>query len=303
MTILDAATPMPVSPDPFASLGAGREVFRQHDWSSSPLGPPEAWPCALRDALRLVLASPQPTWLGWGQGPDDLVFLYNDAYRPVLGGRHPAALGRPLSEAMPEIWSGIRDAALPFFDEARRSPEGVTVDSRRFILERGDLPEEAYLSLSLIPLTDDEGRVQGLLCPALDETRRIVGERQLATVAELAERTAGLQTGPALSDAVVAALSTNPWDLPFAILFIKGPKSFEACHAVGIDPCHAAAAPERWPLAEALASPRPLPIHDLADRLGTDLPTGPGTSPRARRISCPCALPSRRRRPPSSPWR
>ena len=57
--------------------------MRQVDWSQTPLGPVEQWPQSLRTCVRILLTSRQPMFVWWG---DDLINLYNDAYRSILGG-------------------------------------------------------------------------------------------------------------------------------------------------------------------------------------------------------------------------
>ena len=68
--------------------------MRQRDWSQTPLGPAERWPQALKTAVRIMLTSRQAMFVWWG---DELINLYNDAYRSIVGGKHPQALGQPAS--------------------------------------------------------------------------------------------------------------------------------------------------------------------------------------------------------------
>ena len=75
------------------------------DWSASPLGDPQTWPQSLRTAVGICLSSRFPILLWWGP---DLVMIYNDAYRPMLGEtKHPRALGAPGREVWTEIWDVI----------------------------------------------------------------------------------------------------------------------------------------------------------------------------------------------------
>ena len=69
--------------------------MRGHDWSASPLGDPEGWPQSLRTVVGLMLGSRHPMFVAWGP---DLAFLYNDGYAPILGAKHPQALGRPFQQ-------------------------------------------------------------------------------------------------------------------------------------------------------------------------------------------------------------
>src|SRR5690349_21762138 len=96
-------------------LAAGGKVgamMRAHDWSESPLGPPESWPQSLRSVVGLLLQSQFPMFVAWGA---DLGFLYNDSYAEILGAKHPRALGTRFCDIWSEIWADISpliDAAM-----------------------------------------------------------------------------------------------------------------------------------------------------------------------------------------------
>ena len=75
--------------------------IREMDWSASPLGSSDAWPQSLKLSTAMILASGFPMAIRWGP---ELVLIYNDAYRPILGDKHPAAFGRPLREVW---WEGV----------------------------------------------------------------------------------------------------------------------------------------------------------------------------------------------------
>jgi hypothetical protein len=70
-----SARPVDESSPFLAGGGELGELIRTHDWSATPLGAPSAWPESLRIAVRIMLASRQPIWIGWG---DELTYLYND---------------------------------------------------------------------------------------------------------------------------------------------------------------------------------------------------------------------------------
>ena len=92
---------------PFAGPGEMSRRLREFDWSRLPWGPVESWPSSLQTALGICLSSPVPAYIGWGP---DLNLIYNDACIPLLGDRHPAALGSDARVAWPEIWA---DVVLP----------------------------------------------------------------------------------------------------------------------------------------------------------------------------------------------
>ena len=75
-------------------------LMRSHDWRASPLGPPQQWEQSLRNAVDLVLGSQFPMFILWGE---QLCCIYNAAYRPILGARHPDALGQPFTRIWPEL--------------------------------------------------------------------------------------------------------------------------------------------------------------------------------------------------------
>ena len=88
-------------------LGA---LIRAKDWSRTPLGPSESWPQSLKTTLGILLNSRYPMFVFWGP---ELIKIYNDAYRPITGHKHPWALGRPGREVWPEIWSDIEPLVGP----------------------------------------------------------------------------------------------------------------------------------------------------------------------------------------------
>jgi len=71
-------------------------LFRERDWSNSPLGPMRAWPESLRTMVDIMLSNDAPAAIQWGR---EGIHLYNDAYRALLADQHPRAFGRPASES------------------------------------------------------------------------------------------------------------------------------------------------------------------------------------------------------------
>src|ERR1700761_1554258 len=96
----------PVLADVFPGDSAMSALMRDHDWSATPLGPPQHWPEGLKTPLRMMLTSRFEMWLGWGQ---DLAFFYNDAYIPTLGVKHPDALARPMRQVWAEVFHAVED--------------------------------------------------------------------------------------------------------------------------------------------------------------------------------------------------
>ena len=170
------------------SVFAGDDETSAHlralDWSATPLGPLEQWPQALRTIVRVVLDSGYPMAISWGL---DYVLLYNDAYRPIAGTRHPWALGRGAREVYPEAWNVIG----PMYESVIARGKAVNVLSDVLVpLTRNNYLEEVYMAYSASPIPDDSGRVGGVLNSALETTVRVIEDRRRQLLRDLASRAA-----------------------------------------------------------------------------------------------------------------
>jgi hypothetical protein len=134
-----------------------------------------------------MLTSRQPIWIGWGP---ELNFFYNDAYRAIIGGKHPVALGRPTSHVWRELWAEIG----PLLATAMGGIEGIYVEEQLLIMERNGYPEETYYTFSYSPIPDDDGSAGGIICANTDDTKRVIGDRQLTLLRELSARVSGART-------------------------------------------------------------------------------------------------------------
>jgi PAS domain S-box-containing protein len=157
--------------------------IRAHDWTATPLGPPEAWPQSLRIAAGMVLNSHFPACIVWGRG---LVTIYNDAFQPILGAK-PEALGRPFSEAWSEVWPAIG----PFAERAFAG-EATFIEDFPLTVERNGYPEEAFFTFCYSPIRDEAGRVAGFLDTVVETTGKVLAERRQAFLLRLEERLRGL---------------------------------------------------------------------------------------------------------------
>jgi PAS domain S-box-containing protein len=180
--------PSPATEPPSLSLFRGESEMatrcRAIDWSSTSLGPVEDWPRSLGTAVQMALESPFPINLWCGP---ELLLIYNDGYRSVLGAKHPAALARSGKDVWREIWPEI----APMFDRIRAGGAAVYAEDARFSMERaGEEPADAWFTFSLSPIRDDNGDVVAFLNIASETTQRIIAEHELErarAAAELAE--------------------------------------------------------------------------------------------------------------------
>ncbi len=148
--------------------GEMARLIRQHDWTGSPLGTIRGWPQSLRTVVDLILGAPTAMIVLWGR---DLCQVYNDAYRVVMGDKHPAGLGRPTRECWPELQatSGPVHAAV-------LAGESRAFKNRRLIVRRRGAEEEAWFDLTYSPLRDEAGEIAGILLTVVETTGEVQAE-------------------------------------------------------------------------------------------------------------------------------
>ena len=191
---------MRVADQSTAFLADGGEMgalMREQDWSASPLEPPEGWPQSLRSAVGLMLANKHIMFVAWGP---ELAFLYNDAYRPVFGKKHPWALGRPFRE----VWSEVWDEVEPLVNAAL-SGEATWSENLHLVLKRNGYPEDCWFTFSYSPVRDEDGAIVGLFCAASETTEAVLAARRQAFRLQLEERVRDLSNP---KDVMAAAVET-----------------------------------------------------------------------------------------------
>lgn len=248
--------------------------MRAFDWSANPLGPPQNWPQSLKTSVRIMLTSRQPMSVWWGP---QLINLYNDGCAGFLQARHPSALGQPAPEVWPEIWP----EAGPHAHDAMGRDEGACDEAIPLLITRNGDREEIRVTFSYSPIPDDRGGVGGILCALIEETQRIIGERQIALLRGLAATTADARNVPDACRGAVQALETDPADLPFALIYVLD-TSKESASLLGVaglpgtdNPASPSSvvlgAPCIWPLLDAFRNRRESVVSDLANTM-TGLP-------------------------------
>lgn len=253
----------------FDTLFPGRsemaQRLRNFDWLASPLGPPSKWQQNLKTSVQLMLNSNHPMFVWWG---NRLINLYNDGYADFLQAKHPAALGQPASKVWAEIWNIVGPRA----EFAMGCNEGTYDEALRLIMLRKGFPEETYVTFSYSPIPSDAGGSGGILCPVTEDTKRIIGERQLSLLRELATQSSDARTCDEACEQVARAIEINSEDLPFALIYVTDPAtgmaSLKAKSALkpGIATPETVAldSPCFWPLKQVLDHRRPVYIRDLA---------------------------------------
>ncbi len=192
------------------------ERMRAMDWSKTALGPAETWPQSLRSTVSMLLPSKAQIIVFWGP---QFTVLYNDAYRPVFGAKHPSALGLPGREAWSEIWDSMLHELLA---GVVRTGEAFWAKDLLFELERYGFQEETYFDVSYDPVRVESGEVGGVYCIVTETTERVVGERRLALLKDLAARNATARTARDACLLATETLSAKPQDVLFALAYLDG---------------------------------------------------------------------------------
>jgi signal transduction histidine kinase/CheY-like chemotaxis protein/serine phosphatase RsbU (regulator of sigma subunit) len=247
------------------------------DWAATPLGPIESWPAALGTIVRVLVSSRFSMWMAWGE---ELTFFCNEAYRrDTLGRKYPWALGRPAREVWAEIWPDIG----PRIATVLRTGQATWDEGLLLFLERSGYEEETYHTFSYSPLSDEQGRIAGMLCVVSEETERVIGERRLATLRDLGAISTEVHEEGAFLEAAAAALAHNRRSLPFAAIYLFEPDGAARLAATcGIERGHPAV-PERlspegqdpvWPIGRILREGAAQVIVDLSGARFAGLPVG-----------------------------
>jgi PAS domain S-box-containing protein len=253
--------------------------IRSFDWASTPLGAFEDWPYSLKTAVRILLHSRYPMFVWWGP---QYINIYNDAYIPVLGARHPAALGGSAPEIWREIWD---DAVGPQAVAVMKEGQGTWNNQALLLMERYGYPEETYFTFSYSPIPQDDGTIGGVFCACTEETERVLSERRLRILRQLSSATAGAKTAEDACRIAATTLAEHPHDIAFALIYLLDGKATEATLAglAGIPPDSIAARPvlrpnnggQPWPVAEAISG-QTIALRDLHRY---KLPGGPWPEP------------------------
>jgi signal transduction histidine kinase/DNA-binding response OmpR family regulator len=249
-----------LTPDDAFLEGGGEmgALVRRLDWSTSPLGPPRAWPQSLRTAVSLCLMSRFPMAVAWGPS---YALVYNDAYRPILGTKHPWAMGRPCFD----VWSELAHIVQPMFDGVIDTGQATWSDDLALPMMRHGYLEEAYFTVSYSAIRGESGKPDGILVTVTETTERYLAERRLRLVRELGEAAGASRSVSEVVESTQSILTRHAADVPFALLYtIEADGSAHLAAATGVAQGSGAAPPRieiagpsaSWPLRDALDGSR-----------------------------------------------
>jgi PAS domain S-box-containing protein len=264
----------------FLAGGEMGERIRLHVWSATPLGSLAQWPQPLRSAVSLCVRSQFPIIIHWGW--PDLVVLYNDAFIPMIGGKHPSALGRRLFDSWPELRPTIESV----LQRVLTAGKAAVVENLLHVNDRNGYLEERYFTVSFNPIMLDSGKPGGSFTFVHNITDWVLGERRLRTLRDLAARSMEAKEIDEACRIAAEVISDNRYDFPFALFYVpdEDRKRARLAATVGLNPGHAASptkieltdvnASELWPIGRAFETNSVQQTDDLEQKFGP-LPGGP----------------------------
>ena len=198
-----------------AGGGSMGDLIRAKDWSATPLGAVETWSASLRMMVSFLLANRFPLLLWWGP---QYLSIYNDAYRPVLGNKHPHALGQPVSECWSEIWHVLQ----PLIDTPFNGGPATWIDDLALEINRHGFVEETHFTVAYSPVPDESAPrgIGGVLATVHEITEKVIGERRIKLLSDLGLRVSEGKMAETACAIAGEALASHPKDIPFALLYL-----------------------------------------------------------------------------------
>jgi signal transduction histidine kinase len=269
--------PLPAQGGPTFLAGGGEmgQRMRTLDWSRTPLGAPEQWPQSLKTIVRVLLDSRYAMWMLWGP---ELTFFCNDAYLPTVGLKRDWVLGARSDKVWEEIWPDIG----PRIEQVLTRGEATWDDSLQLFLERSGFLEETYHTFSYSPVYDDDSHIAGMLCVVTEVTERVIGERHLRTLGELASRAEANESVGDACRRLAQVLAHDPLDISFAGIYLLDSGGLRAQCAARTHARAVTALPEvldarqqmPWPVRTLLETEDVQEVDGLAEK-GISLAAGP----------------------------
>ena len=197
----------------FLRIGACGALMAALDWSKTPLGPVTGWPPSLRSAVDLCLASPFPTAIYWGP---ELVLVYNDAWSPILGTKHPAAMGTAGRDVWPDIWHLMG----PLLTRTLELGEPLRQTDSLLPLQKFENVEECYFDNSFTAIRSESGKVGGVFNAVVETTYRVINARRSRLLRSISKRAVQAISDEQICRAAAEAMSSDPEDMPFALMYV-----------------------------------------------------------------------------------
>lgn len=188
-----------------------KKLLDEIDWAKTAIGPMSEWPLEMQAVVSMALSTEFPVCTGWGP---DLVQIYNSAYNPIYGEKHPHAFGRPIVDSWPEIWQFLK----PAVDNIRETGVPLWFPDTMLALAKQGIPEECWFDFCYSPVFSRENSVLGVVSIANEKTSTVVYRRRQPSLSLSLSGEAG-GGWEQLSSQLKEALHENDMDARLAVMF------------------------------------------------------------------------------------
>ena len=254
--------------------------MRSFDWAETPIGPVSSWSQALRTMVGLVLKNKFPILVWWGS---NYVQFYNDAFRIIMGDKHPRAMG----ESGPVCWAEIWDIVGPLAEAPLMGREATSNDDLAVLVHRRGFLEEAHFKLAYSPVPDEtvEGiGIGGVIATVAEITDQIYGARQMRMLRELGAHLVEVKTPDMVCASTTRILQGNSADAPFALVYLLDSTGLVANLAAAggfvdgdsrlLPTLDVSRDTGEWPASEVIATRKSIVVENLGRRFPA-MPSGP----------------------------
>jgi signal transduction histidine kinase/serine phosphatase RsbU (regulator of sigma subunit)/CheY-like chemotaxis protein len=231
------------------------ELMARTDWASTPLSDPGDWPQSLRTATGMCLESRFPMLIMWGP---EFVMIYNEAFRPILGAKHPYSMGQMGAECWAEAW----DQVGPMLTGVLEGGVAVGFEDLLVPLERNGQQEDCYFTFSYSPITDEDHATAAVLVTVFETTERVLSERRMRCLRELAEARADANSTAEVLSRAAAVLGEFSSEVPFACLYrVDGAGNVLESALVGLSE---PVVPSAWPIQDVIERRTAIRVTEVA---------------------------------------
>jgi len=147
------------------------------------------------------------------RGPQ-LRAIYNDAYIPLMGNKHPASLGAGFDG----IWAEVGAVVIPVFDRARTTRKAAILPDMGLVIKRDHFAEETFFEATMVPLVSQSGLVSGIYNSCAEKTRQKLSDRRTQMLNRISAPSDRF-TSTSVYAHIAARLDANNYDIPFALLY------------------------------------------------------------------------------------
>ncbi|MFF2554920.1 SpoIIE family protein phosphatase [Nocardia sp. NPDC058058] len=203
-----------------ADSDVGRLMI-ETDWEKTALGPVTQWPAELRTAVGICANSPFPMLIMWGP---DLAMIYNDAFVPILGAKHPA-LGEPCAEVWSDAWTVVGDMIIDVLEHGRSTHH----QNLPMTIHRYGFDETVYFTFAYSAIPVASGVAGGVFTVVTETTDQVLNARRMATLQTLGEsRSAEIVAVDEACRTAASVLADCPEDLAFGAIYLMDDSGVEA---------------------------------------------------------------------------